>query len=57
MNHSTCRCVFDVFMGEGEDDILHLHNLDPSSLHILLDILICMIHFAVHCTYETNTTL
>ena len=34
-NHSTCRCFSNVFVGEGEHDILLLHHLDPSPLCIL----------------------
>ena len=28
-NRSTCRCIFDVLVGEGELHVLLLHHLDP----------------------------
>ena len=28
-NRSTCRCIFDVFVGEGELPVLLPHHLDP----------------------------
>ena len=31
VNRSTCNmCFFDVFVGEGEHEVLLLHHLDPS---------------------------
>ena len=30
-------CFFDVFVGEGEQDLLFLHHLDPSSQPTVLE--------------------
>ena len=35
-NHSTCRCVFDVFVGEGEHDVLLLRYLDAYPIHTFI---------------------
>ena len=38
VNRSTCRCIFNIFVGEGELHILLLHHLDPAPPFILLHV-------------------